>query len=60
MGTQEMTRFGMGPAEFGILAGLVADVVRRGKRVDEETARLRGRHLEMRYVFADLPALPGF
>jgi aminomethyltransferase len=60
MGTQEMTRFGMGPAEFGILAGLMADVVRRGKRVDEETARLRGRHLEMRYVFTDLPALPGF
>ena len=51
MGTQEMTRFGVGPGEFEALAQLIADVLLKDKNVSEEVAALRGRHLEMEYVF---------
>jgi aminomethyltransferase len=50
-GVQEMTRFGMGPADFEELAGLMADCILRGARVREEVERLRGRFLDMRYCF---------
>ena len=50
-GVQEMTRFGMGPADFEELAGLMADCILRGAPVREDVERLRGRFLEMRYCF---------
>jgi aminomethyltransferase len=50
-GVQEMTRFGMGPGDFGQVAGLMADCILRGARVREDVERLRGRFLEMRYCF---------
>ncbi|MCP5151733.1 MAG: glycine cleavage system aminomethyltransferase GcvT [Ectothiorhodospiraceae bacterium] len=54
MGTQEMTRFGMEPADFTALADLVAEIVREGEHRPaghwrERVAALRGRFLEMRY-----------
>ncbi len=50
-GVQEMTRFGMGPADFAELAGLMADCILRGAAVREEAERLRGRFLDMHYCF---------
>lgn len=51
MGVQEMTRFGMQPADFGELAQLMADGLLRGAAVRDATVRLRRRFLEMRYCF---------
>src|SRR5262245_51560669 len=53
LGVQEMTRFGMQERDFATLAGFVAEVVLRGKRVAGEVERERRRFLEMRYC---LPA----
>jgi aminomethyltransferase len=52
LGVAEMTRFGMGPADFAELAGLVRDVVVEGADVKAKVAALRRRFLEMRYCFA--------
>ncbi len=54
MGSQEMTRFGMGPADFEELAGLIAEIVRDGRRREEgywreAVARFRARFTQMRY-----------
>jgi aminomethyltransferase len=50
-GVQEMTRFGMGPADFAELAGLVADCILRGATVRAEVETLRSRFLDMHYCF---------
>jgi glycine/serine hydroxymethyltransferase len=50
LGVQEMTRFGMGPADFESLAGLVADCVVKKKDVSDDVARLRTSFTEMRYA----------
>jgi aminomethyltransferase len=51
MGVQEMTRFGMGPADFGELAELMADCILRDVKVKEQARALRRRFIEMRYCF---------
>jgi aminomethyltransferase len=51
LGVAEMTRFGMGPEAFELLAGLLADVILRGKNVVEEVKALRQGFLELRYCF---------
>ncbi len=56
MGTQEMTRYGMEPADFGELAGLLAEMVRAGADQAngawlERVRQFRSRYLEMRYCF---------
>ena len=52
LGVAEMTRFGMGPDDFGELAVLIADVVLRDARVGRRSVRdLRGRFVELRYCF---------
>jgi glycine/serine hydroxymethyltransferase len=53
MGVSEMTRFGMGPEDFKILAGLIRDVVREGKSVQDQVVRLRSRFRELRYRFSE-------
>jgi aminomethyltransferase len=53
MGVSEMTRFGMGPDDFKALAGLIREVVRDGKSVQEEVVRLRSGFRELRYCFSD-------
>lgn len=57
LGVQEMTRFGMKEQDFRELAGLMADVLLRGKSVKAEAAKLRSRFLEMNYCFNDLGEL---
>ena len=51
LGVAEMTRFGMGPDDFGELAGLVADVVLRDVRVADLVGDLRRRFVDLRYCF---------
>jgi len=51
-GVQEMTRFGMGPEDFAELAGLMAEVINKGRNVRQEVAALRQRFTEMHYCFS--------
>ncbi|MEJ2385574.1 MAG: glycine cleavage system aminomethyltransferase GcvT [Xanthomonadales bacterium] len=53
MGVSEMTRFGMGPDDFGELAELVRDVIVDGATVKPRVAELRRKFLELRYCFRD-------
>ena len=61
LGVSEMTRFGMEPADFQELAGLLADLILRETEVKEEVKALRERFLEMHYCFkeSDFPDLAG-
>ncbi len=54
MGVAEMTRFGMGPQDFAELAALIREVVQEGKEVKDQVIRLRRKHLQLQYCFADL------
>lgn len=58
MGVQEMTRFGMKENDFDVLAGLIADVVIKNKKVKEEVKKFRQNFLEMRFCLAPREALP--
>ena len=49
MGVQEMTRFGMKEADFGELAGLMADIIVRNKSKAAEIREFRGRFTAMEY-----------
>lgn len=49
MGVQEMTRFGMREKDFEALAGFIADVVIRDKKVKEDVKTYRQNFLEMKY-----------
>ena len=51
MGVSEMTRFGMGPEDFGELAELIRDVVIDGATVKPRVAEFRQRFLELGYCF---------
>ena len=51
MGVSEMTRFGMGPEDFGELAELIRDVVIDGATVKPRVAEFRKRFVELRYCF---------
>lgn len=51
MGVAEMTRFGMGPEEFKLLAGWMHDVVFNDKSVKDKVAGFRKRFLDMKYCF---------
>jgi len=51
MGVSEMTRFGMGPADFESLAQLMADVVLKDKDVSAEAPALRQRFTGLQYTF---------
>jgi aminomethyltransferase len=53
MGVSEMTRFGMGPEDFKVLAGLIREVVHDGKSVQDQVVRLRSGFRELRYCFSD-------
>jgi aminomethyltransferase len=56
MGVAEMTRFGMGEGDFEALAGLLAEVIERGRTVRNEVVRFRSRFRAMRYCFdAEIP-----
>ena len=51
MGVSEMTRFGMGPEDFGELAELIRDVIVDQSTVKPRVAELRKRFLKMKYCF---------
>jgi aminomethyltransferase len=53
MGVSEMTRFGMGPEDFTALAGLIRDVVRDGKTVQDQVVKLRSGFRDLHYCFSD-------
>ncbi|MDD5203831.1 MAG: glycine cleavage system aminomethyltransferase GcvT [Desulfobacterales bacterium] len=53
MGVSEMTRFGMQGRDFETLAGLIADVVKKGADVREEVIRLRSGFQQMRFCFEE-------
>ncbi len=53
LGTAEMTRFGMGPADFAEVAGLMAAVVNDGTPVSQEVRELRGRFTDLQYCFRE-------
>ncbi|MDI6698233.1 MAG: hypothetical protein QME85_04785 [Candidatus Saccharicenans sp.] len=57
MGVQEMTRFGMKEKDFEVLAGLIAEVIIRNKKVGEEVSRYRRNFLEMCYCLPEKQAL---
>lgn len=52
MGVAEMTRFGMGSAQFQSLAQLIRDVIRAGRNVKGQVSALRKDFLEMQYCFS--------
>jgi aminomethyltransferase len=51
MGVSEMTRFGMGPADFRELAVLISDTVVKNARVIDQVRSLRARFYELQYCF---------
>jgi aminomethyltransferase len=53
MGVSEMTRFGMGPEDFGELAELVSDVVLNDATVKPRVAEFRKRFQDLRYCFSE-------
>jgi len=53
MGVSEMTRFGMGEADFQTVAALIKDVIRNKADVREPVNALRQQFLDLRYCFRD-------
>jgi glycine/serine hydroxymethyltransferase len=51
-GVAEMTRFGMREGDFEALAGLVAEVILKGRAVADEVAEFRGRFTSMGYCLS--------
>jgi len=58
MGVQEMTRFGMKEKHFDELAGYLADVVIRSKKVKDAVKKYRQNFLEMGYCLPAKNAIP--
>jgi len=58
LGVQEMTRFGMTEKDFDELAGLMADVIVRGRNAKDAVARYRRNFLTMKYCLPPEQALP--
>ena len=53
LGVAEMTRFGMQPADFQELAGLLAEAILRDGAVKEQVVGLRSRFLELQFCFRE-------
>jgi glycine/serine hydroxymethyltransferase len=58
LGVQEMTRFGMVEKDFDTLAGLMSDIIIRGRAAGEEVARYRKSFLTMGFTLPPAEALP--
>jgi aminomethyltransferase len=52
LGVSEMTRFGMGPADFAELAELMRAVIVEGANVRSQVESLRARFTELQYCFS--------
>ena len=53
LGVAEMTRFGMGPEDFTVVAELIAAVVLGERQVKDQVRDLRGSFLTLRYCFGE-------
>ncbi len=53
IGVQEMTRFGMAPKHFQVLAQLFCDVIKKGMSVKDQVIALRQKFLDMQYCFTE-------
>jgi aminomethyltransferase len=51
MGVSEMTRFGMGPADFRELAVLISDAITKNATVIDQVRRLRARFRDLQFCF---------
>jgi aminomethyltransferase len=51
MGVSEMTRFGMKENDFQTLAGLMADLIKKGMPVKDEIKKFRNNFLDMQFCF---------
>jgi len=58
MGVQEMTRFGMMEEDFGVLAGMIAEVVLENKDIKDKVREYREQFLEMKYCLPSDQAVP--
>ena len=58
LGVQEMTRFGMKEEDFGVLAGLLRDVVKENKTVRDEVKAFRQGFRQMHYCLEAEEAVP--
>ena len=58
MGVQEMTRFGMGKADFDVLAGYIAEVVLHNLPVKNEVEAFRKNFLTMHYCLPMEESVP--
>jgi len=58
LGVQEMTRFGMVEKDFEPLAGVMADVILRERKVQDEVRAFRRGFLEMKYCLPTEEAVP--
>jgi glycine/serine hydroxymethyltransferase len=58
LGVQEMTRFGMTEKDFDTLAGLMSDIIVRGRAAGAEVARYRKNFLTMGFTLPPAEALP--
>lgn len=58
LGVQEMTRFGMVEKDFDALAGLMADIIVRGRAAGPEVAKYRKSFLKMGFTLPPDEALP--
>ena len=57
LGVAEMTRYGMGPQDFGELAELIADVILHDVDVAEQVSALRARFVTMEFCLPNRQAL---
>jgi len=53
IGVQEMTRFGMGPAEMEYIAQLIKECVMDNKEIRPEVHAFRGKYTDVKYSFDD-------
>ncbi len=53
LGVAEMTRFGMGPEDFAVVAELIAAVVLGDRQVKDQVRDLRRSFLVLRYCFGE-------
>jgi glycine/serine hydroxymethyltransferase len=58
LGVQEMTRFGMTEKDFDTLAGLMSDIIVRGKAAGPDVARYRKSFLTMGFTLPPAETLP--
>ncbi len=58
LGVQEMTRFGMEEKDFDVLAGFMAEVILRDRKVKDEVKRFRQNFLDMKFCLPAEEAIP--